>query len=176
MKNKKGILGFAILPILIIFTLIFGIIAIIALTATGHAELEERETNKLILDSTLTTRVVVNYEVRPGYKVYDLIVDKIGEDDIDGLMPELAVVLEKFNINNDRDWYVVINDNEYAVRFTVRGQDKAVVEKGGFSRFHTIPPGVTLPNPDGDAITVLIERRDRLSAIFTTSTIERLVN
>ena len=162
MKGKKGIFGFIALPIVLVFIFIVGAVSIYFLVQAGFGDLEERRENLQLLDTTITTRTIVQYEIEPGYFVHDLIVKKIEENNFTGLGEELAPVLEKFNAGSDDEWYLHVYERGLLL---TPAEEEWNVRMRTRTSANLIPPGVVLPQKDGENIPVILEREDLMEGI-----------
>lgn len=188
MKQKKGMLGFAFLPIAIVLTFVILTAVFIFVSTFVSSAGEERKVQQMLLDATVTTRIIAQYEISDNRYVYDLITERIGVEDfedvsdqqLNNLMEDLADALEKFNVNQPVDWIIILNEEVYAITFTsplARNRDEQRIitrlDRSGYAAF---PPGILLPNPRGESIELLIGQRDLLDEILEDGDILTLSN
>lgn len=178
MKQKKGVFGFAFLPIAIVVTAIILIAVFIFVSAFTSLESEDRKTQQTLLDTTITTRIIVQYELSNNRYVSDLIIENVGVEDfntipeetIENLMNDLADVLAEFNINQPVNWVVMINDEVYVINFesprAINNEEGRIINRAVAANYESFPPGILLPNPKGPNIEVLISQKNVLDEIL----------
>ena len=168
---KKGILGFGAYPVVIAVLIVMGIIIIFLVINSGQGELEEIRDNNDILDTGMTTRTIVSYEIEEGYAVYDLLYEYEQTRDED-LRKDLRDVIKEFDIDNEHEWYVRIGDESFFLERNGNGLEIRQAASRQSTIFDQLPPGVILPG-DEETIPVLIERTSILDEMTDEELLER---
>jgi hypothetical protein len=172
--GKKGIVDnfLALLITFFVLVAIFGILYIIL-----YSKMKTNETiaasDANIKEGLYTTRILLNEEVRSGYKVYDLVIDTVNNKDYETFEKDLSGVIHRFYPagNMNEEWKIIINDECFLFNNEGAKRTGKVVTTGtgGMGSSYSIVvdtcnknqinlmPRVTVPNPNGKNILVLFK-------------------
>ena len=139
-KYLAGILAMAL--IIALWTITFFII---------KAEIDQKERegykNIAVLDARQTTRAVLQEEIRPGYFVYDLVIEAHEKGDFNMLVEELRPVLKRVDDLERENWLI-------------RMDGQRIPGLPGISNLVIETPPVQIPKEDGTKILFLVKALD----------------
>lgn len=107
-----------------------------------------------VADASFMTRTILDSDVKPGYKVYQLVLDSVNNKDLTSINKDFTEIISKFYPNEKitEQWIVRIN-------FDTTKSFITFVNPGSKKLSNTLKnmPGVIIPNPQGKNVEVLLK-------------------
>jgi hypothetical protein len=128
--------------------IVLGTIIVIIVSQSSIKKNQEVQKDLSYLDAGYQTRVLLNHEIRPGYKMYDLIIDSVNSDDFTLFEKELDKMMKQtYDPDLRESWFFAVNSRLY--KHNVKEMPIAAM---------TAIDGVIIPNPNGANIRVLFKK------------------
>jgi len=155
MRGKKGLLeDIGTFIIVVILLVIIGFIIAWIVTSIADDKEKESKVYQMLLESSYTTRVLLDYEIEPGYKVYDLVLDTTESGKYDEFEQQMGKIVDGIYGNQEK-WIFRIGTKE--MLHNTNSQPFAV---------RAYWPGVFIPNPSGGSIEVLFKKIEPSDELF----------
>ena len=151
-KSKKGQLADTsevLVAAGILVALILVMLAIIWTIAAGKKG--EYERNKALIDASYDTRMILNTELAPNYKLYQAITDDINANNYDKMSDDVKKAIELHYGKNFGPWFFIFDS--FNLKFNLHYNAKSL-SYGILSHF----PLTQIPNGGGEEIGVVIKR------------------
>ncbi|MFA6073063.1 MAG: D-alanyl-D-alanine carboxypeptidase family protein [Candidatus Woesearchaeota archaeon] len=180
--GKKGLLE-DFMTFFFVAIIVIVILGIILFIIYGNMEKKQKQAvmDLNVIEGFYNTRIILNSEVRPNYKVYDLSIYAVNTGDYETFKKEIVSVIQKFYPNGKlyEKWRILINDKCYIIDNSgVTSSTGTVAAPGnsGVAGVRVQPytfddcdtdiidllPKVTIPNPEGGNILVLFKPYSKL--------------
>ncbi|MGV8163002.1 MAG: D-alanyl-D-alanine carboxypeptidase family protein [Candidatus Nanoarchaeia archaeon] len=127
-----------------------------------------------VMDGLYTSRVILNQEIEPNYRVYDSVIAAVNTNDQELLKLQLAQVLSKFYSEGEagHKWVIIINEECFAMTTTGETSPQTEIQSSAATGTAGVPvtpakidaceeniidklPKITIPNPAGKNIMFL---------------------
>lgn len=147
--NKRGeyVTSWGVTIISIIGLVVVGLIMLYMTDAFIQEKKDINLQDIEISEASFATRILLNTQIKEGYKVYDLVIDAVNSGQEEKIEPILLNILnDKYNRPKGEEWIFVINGKDYTTKN--RGQVSNVV--------NSVPP-VIIPNPYGRNIEIIFK-------------------
>jgi len=147
--NKKGLIyDFGGLVIVVLILVILGAFLLLIISANANNKKQQFEQKVSMLDSSYQTRIILQQEIAPGYKVFEFIIDKVNQKDYDAIDDKMPDIINAHMLDSDiGEWFYVVNDHI--------GKYNAFALPYGAMK---ILPKTIIPNPEGEDIEVIIKQ------------------
>ena len=134
---------------IVIAVLVF--IAFFFISQDVRIQMEDFEKELAMIEASYTTRMILQHEIEPGYKVYNLVIDSVNNGsttDINNALYKIKdVVEENYDSSVSSQWFFRINNQ---VIF-------ANVAQRPYGAVQALTP-IIIPNPEGENINVTFRR------------------
>jgi len=114
-----------------------------------------------VADASFMTRTILDSDAKPGYKVYQLVLDSVNKKDLSLIKSDFTGIISKFYPNGKitEPWFISIKygpNNKY-ITFVNKGTTLKINEETKLSNTLVNMHGVIIPNPKGTNLEVVIK-------------------
>lgn len=147
--NKKGLVVDAIEFIIVSATIIFLILIVfIIISLNISSKINKFNLEQSKIDASRNTRILLEYELQPEYKLYQAIIDGVNSGDENFVNNAIIESINKaYGDSSTEAWIFIINGRIASYKLNKIPNDVI-----------NYLPRTNIPNPEGTQINVLIKR------------------
>lgn len=155
--NKKGLVVDAMEFIVVLITIVILLLIVSIIVSINEKSKEDKfNLEKSKIDASFNTRILLDYELVQGYKLYQAIIDGVNNNDPLIIESSVASAINGFYGDTSTDgWIFIVNDEIKSYRLSRADLTRL---KEGEGKVLNFIPRTNIPNPEGKKITIVIKR------------------